>query len=95
MRIDAFSSAASQLSNDLSAQPVGTQATASAKSHGATDDDRTTLSSDMTSVASLVSEAMASPEVRQGRVDNLRQAMSNGEYNVDPQSIAAAMVEES
>jgi flagellar biosynthesis anti-sigma factor FlgM len=97
MRIDPFNSAASQLSSDLSSQQVGTQAGAasSAKSQGISEDDRTTLTSDTTSLASLVSTALSSPEVRQGRVDNLRQAISNGEYQIDPSSVAAAMVGES
>jgi flagellar biosynthesis anti-sigma factor FlgM len=82
MRIDLSNSVASQLSSELSSQQVSTQAAAqsSAKSQGISEDDRTTLSS---------------PEVRQGRVDNLRQAISNGEYQVDPSSVAAAMVGES
>ncbi len=95
MRIDPFSAAASQLSSDLSSQQVGTQAAASAKSQGVAQDDRTTLSSDMASVGSLVSTALSTPEIRQGRVDSLRQAISNGEYQVDPASIAAAMAGES
>ncbi len=97
MRIDLFNTAASQLSNELGSQQVGTQAgaQASAKSLGILNDDRTTLTSDTTSLASLVSTALSSPEVRQGRVDNLRQAISNGEYQVDPSSVAAAMVGES
>jgi negative regulator of flagellin synthesis FlgM len=97
MRIDPFSSAASQLSSDLSPQQVGTEAGAasSAKSRGISDEDRTTLTSDTTSLASLVSTALSSPELRQGRVDNLRQAISNGEYKVDPSSVAGAMVGES
>ncbi len=97
MRIDPSNSAASQLSSDLSSQQVGAQASAqsSAKSRGVSEDDRTTLTSDTTSLASLVTTALSSPEVRQGRVDNLRQAISNGEYQVDPSSIAAAMVGES
>ncbi|HSY37734.1 MAG TPA: flagellar biosynthesis anti-sigma factor FlgM [Acidobacteriaceae bacterium] len=97
MRIDLFNSAASQLSSELSSQQVGVKADASpsAKSHGISSDDRTTLTSDTTSLASLVSAALSSPEVRQGRVDNLRQAISNGEYQVDPSSVAAAMVGES
>jgi len=97
MRIDPFSSAASQLSSDLSSQRVGAQAAAqsSAKSQGISNDDRTTLTSDTTSLASLVSTALSSPEVRQGRVDNLRQAISNGEYQIDPSSVAGAIVGES
>ena len=97
MRIDPSNSAASQLSSDLSSQQVGTRAGAasSAKSQGISDDDRTTLTSDTASLASLVSAALSSPDVRQGRVDNLRQAISNGEYQVDPSNVAAAMVGES
>jgi negative regulator of flagellin synthesis FlgM len=97
MRIDPFNSTASQLSSDLSSQQVGSQAgtQSSAKSQGVSEEDRTTLTSDKTSLASLVSTALSSPEVRQGRVDNLRQAISNGEYQVDPANVAAAMVGES
>ncbi|MGD0646745.1 MAG: flagellar biosynthesis anti-sigma factor FlgM [Acidobacteriaceae bacterium] len=97
MRIDLSNSVASQLSSELSSQQVSTQAAAqsSAKSQGISEDDRTTLTSDTTSLTSLVSAALSSPEVRQGRVDNLRQAISNGEYQVDPSSVAAAMVGES
>ena len=98
MRIDPFSSAASQLSSELSSQQVGTQGRRTRRPQnlkGISNDDRTTLTSDTTSLASLVSTALSSPEVRQGRVDNLRQAISNGEYQVDPSSVAAAMVGES
>ncbi len=97
MRIDLSNSAASQLSSDLSSRRVGVQADApsSAKSQGISEDDRTTLTSDTASLSSLVSTALSSPEVRQGKVDNLRQAISNGEYQVDPASVAAAMVGES
>ena len=97
MRIDPFSSATSQLSSDLSSQLVGSQANtqSSTRSQGGSEGDRTTLSSDTTSLASLVSTALSSPDIRQGRVDSLRQAISNGEYKVDPASVAAAMVGES
>jgi negative regulator of flagellin synthesis FlgM len=94
MRIDLFNSAATQASSDLSSQQVGAQAGAqsSAGTQGVSQDDRATLSSDTTSVSSLVSTALSSPEVRQGMVDSLRQVISNGQYQVDPTSIAAAMV---
>jgi negative regulator of flagellin synthesis FlgM len=97
VRIDPFNSAASQVSSDLSSQKVGSQTgtQSSVSSLGVSEDDRTTLTSDTTSVSSLVSTALSSPEVRQGRVDTLRQAISSGEYQVDPASIASAMVSES
>jgi flagellar biosynthesis anti-sigma factor FlgM len=97
MRIDPSNSAASQLSSDLSSQQAGIQGSAqsSTSSQRVSQDDRTTLTSGTASVTSLVSTALSSPEIRQGRVDNLRQAISNGEYQVDPASVAAAMVGES
>jgi len=97
MRIDPFSSAASQLSSELSSQQIGAQngTQSSASSQKISQDDTTTLTSDTSSTVSLVSSALGSPEIRQGKVDNLRQAISNGEYQVDPASIAAAMVGES
>jgi negative regulator of flagellin synthesis FlgM len=96
MRIDLFNSVASQASSDLSSQEVSVQAGAqpSAGSQGVSETDRTTLSSDTASVSSLVSTALNSPEVRQGKVDSLRQAISNGAYQMDPASVAAAMVGE-
>lgn len=97
MRIDLFNSAASQLSSDVSSKQVSKQADPqlASKSQDASNDDRTTLTSDTVSLTSLVGAALSSPEVRQGRVDSLRQAISSGEYQVDPSSVAAAMVGES
>jgi negative regulator of flagellin synthesis FlgM len=97
MRIEAFNSAASQLSSDPSSQQVSSRATATSatKSQGVSEDDRTTLSSDTVSLASLVNTALSTPEIRQGRVDSLRQAISDGEYHVDSASIAQSMVGES
>jgi len=85
-----------QVSSDLSSKQLTDQAIAqsSAKSQTFSEDDRTTLSSDAASLSSLTSAALSSPDIRQGRVDNLRQAISNGEYKVDPDSIASAMVGE-
>ncbi len=97
MRIDLFTTAGSQISSDLSSQQVGAQAgtQSAASSQGVSEDDRTTLTSDTASVSSLVSTALNTPEVRQDTVDSLRQAIGNGQYPVDPASVAAAMVGES
>lgn len=100
MRIDLYNSAASQIANDLSSQQVGTQAGSRAAassggtSGGVSGGDRTSLTSGATAVASLVGAALSSPEVRQGKVDSLRQAISSGQYQIDPASIAAAMAGE-
>lgn len=96
MRVDLYNSAASQISSDLSSQQVGTQGSSqSAGSSGdVSGDDRTSLSSGATEVASLVSTALSSPDVRQDKVDSLRQAISGGQYQVDSASIAASMAGE-
>lgn len=56
--------------------------------------DRTTFTSDSASVGSLVSQAMRTPEIRQDRVDQLKQAISSGHYKLDPDAIASAMIDE-
>jgi len=58
-------------------------------------EDTASLSFDRASVGSLVSQAMASPEVRQDKVDALRQAISNGQFKIEPDKIAEAMLKES
>ena len=37
---------------------------------------------------------MSSPEVRQDKVASLQQAISNGQYQLDPGKIAASMIDE-
>ena len=93
MRIDLSNATASQLSSELNSKPVTAQN--AAQSGGVNGEDHATLTSDSTSVGSLVSAALSSPEVRQGTVDSLRQTISSGKYAIDPASIAASMVGES
>lgn len=92
MRIDLSNIAASQLASEVNSKP--TTAQIPAKSGGINEEDRATLTSDSTSVGSLVSTALSSPEVRQGKVDSLRQAINNGQYAIDPVSVAVSMVGE-
>ena len=92
MRIDLYNSAASQISSEPNSQQVSAQNTANS-GHVDTE-DRATLTSDSTSVGSLVSTALNSPQVRQDKVDSLRQAVSSGQYQIDPQKIAASMIDE-
>src|SRR5580698_9568430 len=58
-------------------------------------EDKTTLAFDHANISALVSQAVGSPEVRQDKVDALRQAISSGEYKVDPGQVAGAMLPES
>jgi anti-sigma28 factor (negative regulator of flagellin synthesis) len=41
----------------------------------------------------LATQALSSPEVRQGTVDALRESVSSGQYQVDPNKIAVAISE--
>lgn len=54
--------------------------------------DRTTFHSEGFSVESLTSQAMNSPEIRQGKVDALSQSVSNGSYQIDATKIAGAIL---
>jgi flagellar biosynthesis anti-sigma factor FlgM len=54
--------------------------------------DRTTLNSTSSSVQLLTQQALQSPEVRQDKIDAIRQSISSGQYQVDPAKIADAMI---
>jgi negative regulator of flagellin synthesis FlgM len=91
MRVGLFNSTASELASELSSQQVG--AKNSAKANSAAQEDRATLTSGSTTVSSLVSKALESPEVRQDKVDNLRQAVESGQYKVEPDKIASSILD--
>jgi flagellar biosynthesis anti-sigma factor FlgM len=92
MRIDLFNSTASQIASEQSSQQVNAPNTS--KSSLSNEEDRATLTSDSTSVGSLVSTALSSPELRQDKIDSLRQAIGSGQYDLDPGKIAASMVDD-
>jgi len=92
MRIDLFNSSAAQIANETAAQP--SQAGNSQALDQAATGDRTTLTSGSAAVSSLVGEAMNTPPIRQDKVQSLQQAISSGQYKLDPQQIAAAMIDE-
>ena len=91
MRID-LNSSTGQISGDLSSTQTSTQRTA--QPEPAATEDRTTLTSGSSSIASLVSTALSFPEVRQETVSNLRQAVTNGQYQLDPAQIAKSIVDD-
>jgi negative regulator of flagellin synthesis FlgM len=57
--------------------------------------DTATLSTDSAAVGQLTGKVLATPEVRQDKVEALRQAIQRGEYKVEPEKIADAMIRES
>jgi flagellar biosynthesis anti-sigma factor FlgM len=92
MRIDQLNTPTSQLASELSSQQAGAQKTG--QSTQLDSGDHATLTSDSSSVDSLVSAAMSHPEVRQDLVDNLRLSVSSGQYDIDPAQIASSMLDE-
>lgn len=92
MRIDLFNTAAAGISGE-----VNTQHANSAKSSALNADgtgDRATLTSGSSAVSSLVSEAMNTPPIREDKVQSLQQAIAAGQYHLDPNQIAGAMIDE-
>jgi flagellar biosynthesis anti-sigma factor FlgM len=92
MRIDLNNSAATELASEQASLQKNSGKVA--KPGVSSAEDRTTLTSDSTSIGSLVSTAMSSPDVRQGLVDSLKQAVNSGQYELNPGKIAASMVDD-
>jgi negative regulator of flagellin synthesis FlgM len=92
MRVDLNNVAANQISAEPTAQQVSANQASAAGASGS--EDRTTFKSDMQSLSSLVHTAMSSPEVRDDKVASLQQAISSGNYKLDPHEIAGSMLNE-
>ena len=90
MKIDGLSPVEAQLPVDTVAARVASSGQTSTQ--GAAQ-DWTSFHSDSNSVLSLTSQALSSPEVRQGTVDALRESVNSGQYQLDPNKIAAAISE--
>jgi flagellar biosynthesis anti-sigma factor FlgM len=56
--------------------------------------DQTRFSFDQTRVQSLEAHVLAQPEVREAKVQSLRQAIGNGEYSVPASQVADALISE-
>ena len=55
-------------------------------------EDKTSLSADTLSISSLQAQALATPAVRQDKVEALRQSIQNGDYKLEPDQIAQAIL---
>jgi flagellar biosynthesis anti-sigma factor FlgM len=88
MKVDGSSLAQTQLpvNNVTTRKPAGILAGADGPQ-----EDWTSFQSDSASVQSLTSQALDSPEVRQGTVDAIRQSVESGQYQVHPTKIASAI----
>ena len=96
MKIDLNGADASNLSSVTSTQRGAAESAAAAiVADAQIGEDQATLSSDSASISNLTAKAMQSPEVREDRIEALRQAIQNGSYQIDPKKIAEAMVRQS
>lgn len=97
MKVDLNGSDPSQLSNIGSSQRAETGATTPARTESNPQliEDTATLSSTGETVKSLTTKVLESSEVRQDKVEALRQAVHSGEYRIEPEKIAEAMIRDS
>jgi flagellar biosynthesis anti-sigma factor FlgM len=55
--------------------------------------DEFAFSQDRVTLSALATQALATPEIRQTQVDSLRQSVSSGQYQLDPNQIADSMLQ--
>jgi flagellar biosynthesis anti-sigma factor FlgM len=66
-----------------------------AQGASALQEDTASLSTNSATIADLSVKALASPEIRQQKVEALRNAIQSGEYQIDPGAIADSMIQQS
>lgn len=83
--------------NQLSLGNVGREVSgkkASGKASEPVDpEEKASFTSDSLDIPSLEAQVLASPEVRQDKMEALRQAIQNGQYKVEPDKIAQAIIQ--
>lgn len=92
MRIDLYNSTASQISSEPKSGKINSGNVQPAGSSGP--EDRTTLTSGSSSIEALVNEAMNTRPIRSDKVAALQQAISSGQYKLDPTAIAGSIIDE-
>jgi flagellar biosynthesis anti-sigma factor FlgM len=98
MRIDLYASG--EAGGPTEVGVAGAVGTASGHQNVATavsstaDTDRTTLSTGSQSVSSLTSQALAAGTERSARVESLRQSVNSGDYQLEPDAIAQAILKD-
>jgi flagellar biosynthesis anti-sigma factor FlgM len=66
--------------------------TAAANQSGVSAAGDKSLSQDRVTLSALSTQALGTPELRQGQVDSLRQSIGSGQYQLDPGGIADAIL---
>jgi flagellar biosynthesis anti-sigma factor FlgM len=89
MRIDLNSSVPQRVATEKAAKtPAAANHTDSAQ------EPDSAYSQDTVRLSGLASQAMSMPDVRQDLVARLRQSVQSGQYSVDPQKVAEAMLQQ-
>ena len=94
MRIDLNYIIANEVTAQRSAKNVTTSKQTDATTSTSSSEDQASFMEMGMSLSSLVEQAMQSPDARQERVANLKDAIQSGQYSVDPQVVADAMLVE-
>jgi len=89
MRIDLNNLSLGNVGRDVNGKKVAGKA-----SGPASPQDKATFSSDSLDVPSLEAQVLGMPEVRQDKVDTLRGTVQNGQYTIEPDKIAQAILEQ-
>jgi flagellar biosynthesis anti-sigma factor FlgM len=76
---------------NISTEKTAQSSTSEAKASGTSVASKDVFSGDTVSLSALASRVLQTPEIRQETVDSLRQAVSTGQYRLDPAGIAEAM----
>jgi len=82
------------LLNSVEREDQTRKAASNAAPNAPREEDKASPSLDTRSASSLQAQAMAAPAVRQDRVDALRHAIQNGEYKVEADKVAQAILEQ-
>ena len=91
MRIDLNSILLNATERDDKTRNAGSKAPSATSAPSV--EDKTSLSVDTLSISSLEAQAMTTPQIRQDKVEALRQSVQNGDYKVEPDKIARAILE--
>jgi flagellar biosynthesis anti-sigma factor FlgM len=91
MRIDSNQGAQSAAETERPGAQGGAAANG-ASGAGAIGEDQAQLSGAHTQVAAVAAQAAQLPEIREERVQSLRQAVSSGQYDAPPEKVASAML---
>lgn len=97
MKVDLNGANASNLSSVTSTQHGQTVATSvsNAQNEAEIGEDTATLSSGGAHIEALTAKALETSEVRQDKIEALRQAVQSGQYKIEPDKIAQAMIQQS